>query len=175
MNNKEALLRKVKELAKNGYGGEKDNAQELLTKLMQKYGISENDLEDNPVINWSIKEPKKGYFSRLFWQLIVLTIDQLNIDRETVLYAKKGGVITFKSPTTLKIDFTETWDFYSYRFTSDLDIFYLAFLQKNQLLTDRKDSQDKPTKKEVDKYMKAKQLAEGLDRHAFYKRIEVSK
>ena len=49
MTEREELLRRlerVKELAERGVGGEKENAEALLNRLMAKYGISEEDIED---------------------------------------------------------------------------------------------------------------------------------
>jgi len=48
MSRKEELMERikaVKALADRGVGGEKENAQALLEKLMQKYGVTEADLE----------------------------------------------------------------------------------------------------------------------------------
>ena len=44
MTEKEAILKKLKALADRGEGGERENAAALLEKLMQKYGISEEEL-----------------------------------------------------------------------------------------------------------------------------------
>ena len=47
MTEREELLRRlerVKALAERGVGGEKENAEALLNRLMAKYGISEEDI-----------------------------------------------------------------------------------------------------------------------------------
>lgn len=41
MANREEILRKLKALADRGVGGEKVNAEELLKKMMAKYGVTE--------------------------------------------------------------------------------------------------------------------------------------
>ena len=49
MTEREELLRRlerVKALAERGVGGEKENAEALLNRLMAKYGISEEDIEE---------------------------------------------------------------------------------------------------------------------------------
>lgn len=49
MTEREELLRRlerVKALAERGVGGEKENAEALLNRLMAKYSISEEDIED---------------------------------------------------------------------------------------------------------------------------------
>ena len=46
MSNKAELLKKIKALADRGVDGERESAQTLLTRLMEQYGISETDLEE---------------------------------------------------------------------------------------------------------------------------------
>lgn len=43
---KTALLRKVRALAEHGVGGEAENAEKLLARMMKKYGISEEELDE---------------------------------------------------------------------------------------------------------------------------------
>lgn len=40
------LAKKLKELADRGTGGEKVNAEQQLTRLMEKHGITLEDIED---------------------------------------------------------------------------------------------------------------------------------
>lgn len=46
MSNKAELLKKIKALADRGVDGERENAQTLLTRLMEQYGISETEIEE---------------------------------------------------------------------------------------------------------------------------------
>lgn len=43
---KTALLKKVRALAEHGVGGESENAEKLLARMMKKYGISEEELDE---------------------------------------------------------------------------------------------------------------------------------
>lgn len=65
-------LERVKALAERGVGGEKENAEALLNRLMAKYGISEEDIEDTA---------ERDYFIRYhnFWErkLIVQVLHRL--------------------------------------------------------------------------------------------------
>ncbi len=47
MKNKEKLLKKIKKLADDGVGGEKDNAQKIMQEMKQKYNIKEEDIEES--------------------------------------------------------------------------------------------------------------------------------
>ena len=58
MTEREELLRRlerVKALAERGVGGEKENAEALLNRLMAKYGISEEDIEDTAERDYFIR------------------------------------------------------------------------------------------------------------------------
>ena len=46
MSNKAELLKKIKALADRGADGERESAQTLLTRLMEQYGISETEIEE---------------------------------------------------------------------------------------------------------------------------------
>ena len=43
---KAALLKKIKALAERGVGGERENAEALLARLMEKYDVSEEELSE---------------------------------------------------------------------------------------------------------------------------------
>lgn len=43
--NKAALLKKIRTLAERGVGGEAENAEKLLAHMMEKYDISEDELD----------------------------------------------------------------------------------------------------------------------------------
>lgn len=175
--NKEKLLQKIKQLALHGYGGEKANAQELLQRLMKKYNISESDLNDDPIVTWTYKEPNKKsdkFLNKLFWQLLVLTVESLKIDKNDARMYREKGSITFKTPLSFKLEFTTVYEFYSLNFTKDLDVFYLAFLKKNNLLIERKDTDAKPTQKDIEEHMDADLMSMGLRKHELRKQISGS-
>jgi hypothetical protein len=46
MSNKAELLKKIKALADRGVDGERESAQTLLARLMEQYGISETEIEE---------------------------------------------------------------------------------------------------------------------------------
>lgn len=47
MSNKTELLQKIKALADRGVEGERESAQAILSRLMEQYGISEAELEED--------------------------------------------------------------------------------------------------------------------------------
>ena len=93
MTEREELLRRlerVKALAERGVGGEKENAEALLNRLMAKYGISEEDIEDTA---------ERDYFIRYynFWErklIVQIAYKHLGsgIDRRTRSKALPGSM-----------------------------------------------------------------------------------
>ena len=78
------LLRKIAALAERGVGGEKDTAQKKLAKLMQKYGVSDADLEGDEVGYHEFRysgENERQILRQIFYQI--------NHDRE-VRYIRSG-------------------------------------------------------------------------------------
>ena len=58
MTEREELLKRlerVKALAERGVGGEKENAEALLKRLMEKYGISDEDIEETSTRTYFIR------------------------------------------------------------------------------------------------------------------------
>lgn len=54
-------LEKVRALAERGVGGEKESAERTLAALMERYGITEEDLEDSKTsIHWIRYKTKWG-------------------------------------------------------------------------------------------------------------------
>lgn len=125
------LLLKIKKLSIHGVGGEKANAKTLLSKLLKKYNISEEDLEVDPFVEVLISKPKKGIQEQLFWQLFNRLYPK-NTEKKPAF--KIGRKYQLFIPLTFKIEFLEAYRFYWRIFEKDLDIFYYAFLSKNDLL-----------------------------------------
>ena len=74
---KTALLKKIRALAEHGVGGEAENAEKLLARMMKKYGISEEELDEETRVRhdftyhgkWSIRSraatPTSSYIPRV--------------------------------------------------------------------------------------------------------------
>ena len=51
---KTALLKKIRALAEHGVGGEAENAEKLLARMMKKYGISKRTLSSRPTFKSTV-------------------------------------------------------------------------------------------------------------------------
>lgn len=166
------LLKKVKALAEQGVGGEKYNAEKALKSLMKKYSITEEMLDDNETSDYLFLL-KTEYEEELFVQ-IVWCID-LNIKiygKFKARYARLfGGNYLINTTRLVWIEVKTKLEFYTKVYLSDLKIFKLAFLHKNNLLTDAKNGNRKITEEERLMQFKAVQMAKGLDTHKFNKQL----
>ena len=164
------LIRKVKALADKGVGGEKINAEALLKKLMLKYGLTEDDIMSEKLIQFRISTPKKGHLQSLFIQILHACGYDENGSFHLVGGNSKEWI--FEAPISTKIDFLERWEFYRAHYLEDLDTFFLAFLYKNKLLCDSGKDDSKPDQKTINKHLKAQKMLFGLDQHVLNKAIE---
>ena len=165
------LLKKLKALAERGVGGEKINAEMLLSKLMQKHNISENDIADDiqyrvPLIFKSEIEKRLGL------QILCKVCNTSTIVTETRKYSKGKFFVLLTASERLQYEFE--FDFYSRAFRDDLDALFLAFVHKNNIFSQveiaRAGSEEAPRNVD-DSTRKAFQMMGALDRHELRKQL----
>ena len=128
-------LKKLKALAERGIGGEKENAQALLEKLCEKYGISLDQIEssDERKTRW-FTFLRKPFHRKLLFQCIFKTIP----DGDRKVY-RRG--IPPGQTSELGVDCTDAeaieieldYSFFSKCFESEIERFYDMFVQKNDI------------------------------------------
>jgi len=138
-NGKQALIEKVlkmRKLAEVGVDGERENAARLVEFLMEKYGITEAELDflEAPIRHW-FRYGKSPMAKRLMAQ---------------VIYAVMGNVPVYKPKKNMKlgvdctkaeaIEISAMYGFYGPIMAKEMRIFYSAFLNKNHIFP----SADKP-------------------------------
>ncbi|WP_236202695.1 DUF2786 domain-containing protein [Pseudomonas lactis] len=126
----EAKLRKLLALARRGEGGEKDNAQRMLEKLLARHGLSMDDLvDDRREIRWFPISTK--YDRKLAAQIMSKVCDS----DSPGLYVSKGRVKTIGvevSPSEA-IEFELHYDTLRKALAAHFDDAFSAFVQANQL------------------------------------------
>ncbi len=125
------LLKKVKKLAEQGVGGERDAAQALLSRLMEKYDVAELDLSDDALEEHGFTY-KTPYERKLLHQLFNKIAD----DRECYRY--KGGkgsrtVIYLKCTKAEAVQIGIEYDFYKALFAEEVNWLFRAFVQKHEI------------------------------------------
>ena len=136
MTEREELLRRlerVKALAERGVGGEKENAEALLNRLMAKYGISEEDIEDTA---------ERDYFIRYhnFWErklIVQIAYKHLGNGHCCGTVGTQSGRPHKKICVTCTpaqyIEIETDFEFYKAAWEEELAIFYSAFISKNDI------------------------------------------
>lgn len=126
-------LERVKALAERGVGGEKENAEALLNRLMEKYGVSETDIEDTT---------ERDYFIRYHnvWErklIVQITYMHLGSGHVAATVGTRSGRPHKKICVTCTpaqyIEIEADFEFYKAAWEEDLAIFYSAFISKNDI------------------------------------------
>ena len=159
--NKEELVRKIKSLADGGVAGEQQNAQELLDKLMKKYNISEEDLQEEKIQFFKIKVPNIFKAESLANQILYSIVGE---DNGKGLYGRKR-LYYVKCTYAEFLEFEAKYKFYLYHYKKELAIFYSAFIQANNIFYTGPGAKVDTNLTEEDLQML--KMAKGLDKHDY--------
>lgn len=163
MNNKKELLEKLKALAQRGVGGEKENAELLLKKLMKKYNISDEELERDSIDLYKIIIPRHFMMRKLASQVAYSVIG--NDDTKGIYFSgNKNKIFYFKGTQSEFLEFEAKYKFYSNWLKKDLDIFYIAFLQKNEIFPPNVDCKIDLSEKDI----QAINMCAGMEKHDYH-------
>lgn len=170
-------LAKMKALADGGVGGERENAARLLEEVARKYGV---DLlrTDAPEMELPHDFSFGGWKLDLLRQLVSIArlelYGSLEVDH-LQLYDRKLGkklVGRFCKCTDAQwVEIMAKHDVLARDYERQLDVFFRAFLEANDLLVDNP-CRKPPAKEEIVAAMKASQMALGIEKSQLRKQIE---
>lgn len=164
-------LKKIKALAERGVGGEKETAMRMYEELCQKYGISEDEAEK------ALEKLEKRWFSystQLEKQLLLHIFYKVTGSPEHYVYVGKyrhrkkcGCVCTALEAAEIELLF----GFYREEMEKELEVFMIAFTQRNYLFPDESARLYKEdecsvlelTDEELQKYKRASLMQEFMD------------
>ena len=179
MSNKQDLiekLMKIKNLSSEGVEGEKETARRFLEKLMKKYDVTEEELngETAKETRWFKYRSGKPYHRDLIYQIIYSVVG----NRTTYKVGQKcvAGVDCDKVEA---VEIEAKYNFYSKSFEKDLNLFYTAFVNKNNIFPpdsvfsqkEEDIEKTKSKKPEVDRE-KLFSMMGGMEKHEFFKQLE---
>ena len=170
--NKEELIKKIKALADRGIGGEKQNAQKLLKKLMAKYDIKEEDISEDCIKEFDVKVPKFFKSLELASQILYSIVGDKLHNGEGMFKWKGTSKVFIRCTTAEFLEFEAKFNFYFYHFKKEIERFYSAFIQANMLFPSFSESSDKELTEEDFKMLR---LAGTLERHDYKIQIEGAK
>ena len=175
MSNKEELLKKIKALADRGVDGERENAQAILYRLMEQYGISEAEIEeDRRETAWFSYSQETEH--RLLNQIIYMVTGKSAfgcVGKYTNRKRKKMGA---DCTAAERMEIEANYEFFKEAMEKELEIFYAAFANKNRLfpspdkLEDAEDSEEE-TPEKLARAIKIGAMMDGMERHTLRKAI----
>lgn len=170
---KAALLKKIKALAERGVDGERENAEALLSELMKKYNISEDELSEDTRkrhdFEFHGKEQKK-----LLRQVVFKVTGGYAYE---LVYSGSGRKVRTQlgaecTPAE-KVEIEFLFDFYTNLWDREREAFLSAFIQKHQIFSIREDA---PTRElSYEEVAKMRALMQGMSDETPHRAIEAGK
>ena len=163
------LARKLNTLAERGLGGEKENAQRQLERIMKQYGLSYDDINGTEIISQVFKV---GNYRKLFIQVVV------SISSDIKIFGYKGTKAKMILDCTAEqmIEVHSKFEFYKKAYQREFknyeNTFFSAFVQKNKLYSNEEPEEKKLTPEELKRLIKVFSLAEELEENNYYKQLE---
>lgn len=168
-------LKGVYNLALHGVDGEKESAKKLLDKLLKKYNVSINEIE----------EEQPEVFAFTFhgkWQRkLLIQVAYKVLDCQPTCYNARVGNSKRISPSQIGIRCTKyqrteimfLHDFYCQLWESELDKLMLAFIYKHDLYgTGELNEDTRSESPSVEEMMQIQSMIDGLDDRTPLKQIE---
>ncbi len=171
MSKEEELIQKIKALANEGVAGERENAQQMLERLCAKYNISLDSLDDEQLKDFDISW--KDHWERtLLSQVKFSVIGNIEDDKGLWIYKKSKNKGFLRCTKAEFLEIQAKFNFYKYHWKKDLQTFYDAWVQKNNIFPPK--NKVKPSEEDRDLTeddLKVLKLACSLDRHDYNKQI----
>lgn len=139
------LLKKLKNLAEQGVGGEKETAQKKLKQLMQKYNVEEEELSDDTEGKYEFTF--HGEFERRLLLQVGYKILGKKIKKKMYEYKKGIGKRTTRIIECTKAEALQIrieHEFYCDLWKEEQDFFFECFIQKHRIFTE--DNEEKTGK-----------------------------
>ena len=166
-------LRKIKALA-NGTKNEHEREAALMKfyELMDKHGISMDDIDDETIATYDFKW--KGTRERkLLVQIIVMVMKRRDIT--TYFYRRKGRKVSntfgLECTKTEKLEIDFMFDFYRDLYCREEETFFTAFLNKHKIFGPPSDEDTGDMSDE--ERIKLLQLMDGMDDISPHKRLAI--
>lgn len=145
---KAALLKKIRALAERGVGGEADNAEEILRRLMEKYGVSEDELDEEERRRHDFEYHGKEQ-EKLLRQVVYKVTGGYAYN---LVYRASGRKVKTRLGADCtadeKVEIEFLFDFYTRLWERERDAFLSAFIQKHRIFTIRDDIEPQEVSRE---------------------------
>lgn len=173
MSSKLERLKKLRALALGGVGGEKEQAQAILDKLMKKYNISFDDLDEDILNNYEFEYHGKEQESLLRQTIYKVTNSKSAMWGLCFTYSGRkcrtrlGG----KCTAAQKVEIEFLFDFYKRLWEKEREALFYAFIVKHKIFGDLENGEE-PTELSPEEEEKLFALMRGLSDESPQKQIE---
>lgn len=164
---------KLHKLVEQGIGGEKQNAQKILNKLLAKHGITLSEITDDDKEEEFIIKFKGSFEKRLLIQII-----RKIRNRETMGCFNKNRLY-FNSTKMEHVEILTLFSVYKNALSREFEDLFVAFIHQQDIFPLQKDDDqaeknDKPkTPEERDRAKKLASMMSTIDKVNVYETIEV--
>ena len=171
----EELLQKIKHvqaLAERGDRGERDNARALLARLMEKYNLTEADLENERVETaWFVYHDELE--RRILAQIIYTVTGKQACGCVGAYTNRKRKKLGVECTAAEKVEIEANHAFFYEAAKKEMEVFLYAFYSKNGLFPSSVNAKEweELTPKETEEALKASLMAEGMERHTLTKAL----
>lgn len=158
------LCKKLNALAKQGVGGEKHNAAQMLQKLLEKHGITLDEIQENEMRAFKFVPRNKKLFANVAASVV---------GAEYNMYSYRGqkGIWMDLFPNQY-LEIEAKYAFYQRAYNQELKRMVRAFIMRNDLYPqDGGTEQRELTSKELEELLQIYEMSKGLDRHHYNKQI----
>lgn len=170
---KTELLRKVRALAERGVGGEAENAERLLARMMKKYGISEEELDEETRARHDFTY-HGGEKKKILQQVVYKVTGGYTYE---LIYTASGRKVRTQlgadcTPAE-KVEIEYLFDFYKRLWEKEKDAFLAAYIQKHRIFAIRTDVEPQEISRE--EALKMGALMQGMSDESPLRAIEAGK
>ena len=165
-----STLRKIKSLADGTpFEFEKESALQHLQMLMEKHGISENDLNDEAVTT-----RKFFYKSKRERSILIQIMEKVFAGKyKTYFYQRRGHtlqIVGVDCTASQKIEVDFLYSFYKALYRKEEKLFFTGFIHKHSLFRPTNPDEEAGSMDE-DEYLKMLQMMEGMENATPHKQI----
>lgn len=145
---KAALLKKIRALAERGVGGKAENAEEILRRLMEKYGVSEDELNEEERRRHDFEYHGKEQ-EKLLRQVVFKVTGGYAYN---LVYRASGRKVKTRlgadCTAAEKVEIEFLFDFYTRLWERERAAFLSAFIQKHRIFAIRDDIEPQEVSRE---------------------------
>ena len=137
------LAKKLKALSERGEGGEKLNAARMLKDLMQKHDISLDQIEE-------VSREKRQFTFKPNQQKLFTQIAAMVMGRKVEFWKikRKRNALSIECTVAEFMEIQAAFDFFWEAYERELNLFYKAFIFRNNLLPEDAIEPDQPMDQE---------------------------